>query len=116
MRFPFDRIKIDRSFTQDLYNSTGSMAVVSSVLTLARGLGIATTAEGVETEEQYEILRAGGVDLVQGYLFGRPCPASELDFSGASTGSTCEEGGLIARSKATPALSGRAARLVGSSL
>ena len=81
MRFPFDKIKIDRSFTQDLYNSTGSMAVVSSVLTLAHGLGIATTAEGVETEDQFEVLRAGGVNMVQGYLFGRRCPASELDFS-----------------------------------
>jgi EAL domain-containing protein (putative c-di-GMP-specific phosphodiesterase class I) len=57
------------------------MAVVSSVLTLAHGLGIATTAEGVETEDQFEVLRAGGVNMVQGYLFGRRCPASELDFS-----------------------------------
>jgi len=53
------------------------------VLTLARGLDIVTTAEGVETEEQFELLRAAGVDFVQGYLFGRPRPASGLDFSSA---------------------------------
>jgi EAL domain-containing protein (putative c-di-GMP-specific phosphodiesterase class I) len=53
------------------------------VLTLARGLDIATTAEGVESEEQYDMLRAAGVNLVQGYLFASPCPASELTFGRA---------------------------------
>ena len=54
--------------------------MVASVLTLARGLDIATTAEGVETEEQCEMLQAAGVNLAQGWLFGRPCPVAELDF------------------------------------
>jgi EAL domain-containing protein (putative c-di-GMP-specific phosphodiesterase class I) len=78
--FPVDKIKIDRSFTQGLSTRVECAAVVASVLTLARGLGISTTAEGVETEEQFELLRAAGVTLVQGYLFGRPGPVCELGF------------------------------------
>ena len=79
--FPFDKIKIDKSFTQGLLTRTDCRAVVASILTLARGLEIAVTAEGVETKSQFELLRAQGVDYVQGYLFGRPCPLAELDFS-----------------------------------
>jgi diguanylate cyclase (GGDEF)-like protein/PAS domain S-box-containing protein len=82
-RFPVDKIKIDKAFTQGLAKRVDCTAVVASVLTLARGLDIVTTAEGVETEEQFELLRAAGVDFVQGYLFGRPRPASGLDFSSA---------------------------------
>jgi EAL domain-containing protein (putative c-di-GMP-specific phosphodiesterase class I) len=55
------------------------------VLTLARGLDIATTAEGVETEDQFEMLQAAGVNLAQGWLFGRPCPAAELVFAAPPT-------------------------------
>lgn len=79
--FPFDKIKIDKSFTQGLLTRAECRAVVASILTLARGLEIAVTAEGVETNSQFELLRAQGVDYVQGYLFGRPCPLAELDFS-----------------------------------
>jgi len=57
------------------------MAVVASILTLARGLDIAVTAEGVETNPQLELLRSQGVNYVQGYLLGRPRPLAELDFS-----------------------------------
>jgi len=53
-------------------------AVVASTLALAQGLGIVTAAEGVETEEQFEYMRSAGVDLAQGYLFGRPVPISEF--------------------------------------
>jgi diguanylate cyclase (GGDEF)-like protein/PAS domain S-box-containing protein len=80
-RFPFDKIKIDKSFTQELSSRADCAAVVASVLTLARGLDIAVTAEGVETKQQFDLLCAAGVDQVQGYLFGRPVPAAELDFS-----------------------------------
>jgi diguanylate cyclase (GGDEF)-like protein/PAS domain S-box-containing protein len=80
-RFPFDKIKIDKSFTRGLSNRTDCTAVVASVLTLASGLNIAVTAEGVETKEQFELLRAAGVEQLQGYLFGRPVPVAELDFS-----------------------------------
>ncbi len=81
LMFPFDKIKIDKSFTQGLLTRTDCMAVVASILTLARGLEIAVTAEGVETNSQFELLRAQGVNYVQGYLFGRPRPLAELDFS-----------------------------------
>ena len=79
--FPFDKIKIDRSFAQGLLTRADCRAVVASILTLARGLEIAVTAEGVETRSQFDQLRVQGVDYVQGYLFGRPCPLAELDFS-----------------------------------
>ena len=78
--FPFDKIKIDKSFTQGLSSRVDCAAVVASVLSLARGLDIAVTAEGVETKEQFELLRASGVDQVQGYLFGRPSPVADLNF------------------------------------
>jgi EAL domain-containing protein (putative c-di-GMP-specific phosphodiesterase class I) len=65
-------------------------AIVASVRALGRGLNIVTTAEGVETEQQFELLRTAGVNLVQGYLFGRPCPASELDWTLTGTGGRVE--------------------------
>jgi len=79
--FPVDKIKIDKSFTQGLLERADCAAVVASVLTLARGLDIATTAEGVETVDQWEMLQAAGVNFAQGWLFGRPCPAAELGFA-----------------------------------
>jgi diguanylate cyclase (GGDEF)-like protein/PAS domain S-box-containing protein len=79
--FPFDKIKIDKSFTQGVLSRRDCKAVVASTLALAHGLGTVTTAEGVETEEQLEYMRAAGVDLVQGYLFGRPVPISQLDLN-----------------------------------
>jgi diguanylate cyclase (GGDEF)-like protein/PAS domain S-box-containing protein len=82
--FPFDKIKIDQSFTQGALNRRECAAVVSSVLALAQGLGIATTAEGVETQAQFEYMREAGVDLVQGYLYGRPVPISKLDLHNAT--------------------------------
>lgn len=81
LMFPFDKIKIDKSFTEGLLTRVDCMAVVASILTLARGLEIAVTAEGVETIAQFERLRAQGVNYVQGYLFGRPGPVRELNFS-----------------------------------
>jgi diguanylate cyclase (GGDEF)-like protein/PAS domain S-box-containing protein len=79
--FPFDKVKIDKSFTQGLTNNAGCAASVASVLTLARGLDISVTAEGVETNPQFELLRAAGVHQVQGYLFARPGPLAELNFA-----------------------------------
>jgi diguanylate cyclase (GGDEF)-like protein len=83
--FPFDKIKIDKSFTQGVLTRRDSKAVVASTLALAQGLGTVTTAEGVETEEQLEYLRSAGVDLVQGYLFGRPVPIAQLDLNATVT-------------------------------
>jgi diguanylate cyclase (GGDEF)-like protein len=78
--FPFDKIKIDRSFVGELSNRADCAAIVCAVTGLGRGLEIVTTAEGVETAEQLDLLRAAGVDQVQGFLLSRPCPASQLDF------------------------------------
>jgi diguanylate cyclase (GGDEF)-like protein/PAS domain S-box-containing protein len=83
--FPFDKIKIDKSCTQNLTKRTECAAIVSATLTLAQSLDIATTAEGVETVQQYQLLRMAGVTSLQGYLFKRPGPASEIDFDGVYT-------------------------------
>jgi diguanylate cyclase (GGDEF)-like protein len=84
-RFPFDKIKIDRSFVANLTNRPDCAAIVCAVTGLARALDITTTAEGVETKEQLDLLRAAGCSQAQGFLFGRPCPNSELDLSDAET-------------------------------
>jgi diguanylate cyclase (GGDEF)-like protein len=81
--FPFDKIKIDKLFTQGVLERRDYKAVVVSTLALAQGLGTITTSEGVETKEQFAYMREAGVDLVQGYLFGRPVPASQLDLGNA---------------------------------
>jgi diguanylate cyclase (GGDEF)-like protein/PAS domain S-box-containing protein len=78
--FPFDRIKIDKSFTQNMTKRSECAAIISATLTLAQSLDIQTTAEGVETVDQYRLLRLAGVTSLQGFLFQRPGPASELDF------------------------------------
>jgi diguanylate cyclase (GGDEF)-like protein/PAS domain S-box-containing protein len=83
MLFPFDKIKVDRSFTQNLTKRTECAAIIAATLTLARSLDIETTAEGVETIDQYRLLRLAGVTSLQGYLFQRPCPPSEIDFDSA---------------------------------
>jgi diguanylate cyclase (GGDEF)-like protein len=77
--FPFDKIKIDKSFIGNLTKRHKSSAIISSVVTLARGLDISVTAEGVETPEQFERLQALGVNFAQGYLLGRPLPIGELE-------------------------------------
>jgi diguanylate cyclase (GGDEF)-like protein len=79
--FPFDKIKIDRTFTQGVLERRDYAAVVSSVLALAKGLGKMTTVEGIETEQQFEYMRRAGVDLAQGFLFSRGVPVSSLDFT-----------------------------------
>jgi diguanylate cyclase (GGDEF)-like protein len=76
--FPFDKIKIDKSFVSNLTKRNKSSAIISSVVALARGLDMSVTAEGVETREQFELLRTVGVDFSQGYLLGRPVPIGEL--------------------------------------
>ena len=78
-QFPFDKIKIDQSFIVDVAEHEGSMAIVSAIIGLARGLDMITTAEGIETERQFEVMRAAGVTLAQGYLFGRACPIAEFN-------------------------------------
>jgi diguanylate cyclase (GGDEF)-like protein/PAS domain S-box-containing protein len=76
--FPFDKIKIDRSFVEDVTSREDSLAIVRAVAGLGRSLGIATTAEGVETIAQLDVLRREGCTQAQGYLFSKPCPAAEV--------------------------------------
>jgi diguanylate cyclase (GGDEF)-like protein/PAS domain S-box-containing protein len=78
--FLFDKIKIDKSFTQNLTKRAECAAIISATLTLAQNLDIATTAEGVETNDQYQLLKLAGVTSLQGYLFKRPGPVDEIDF------------------------------------
>jgi diguanylate cyclase (GGDEF)-like protein len=76
--FHFDKIKVDQSFIRDLSGREESLAIVRAVADIGISFGIATTAEGVETEEQMRCLRQEGYTELQGYLFGKPSPASEI--------------------------------------
>jgi EAL domain-containing protein (putative c-di-GMP-specific phosphodiesterase class I) len=76
--FPFDKIKIDKSFIHDLSSQEGSVAIVRAVVGLSSSLGITTTAEGVETQEQLTRLASEGCNEVQGFLFSPPRPAGEV--------------------------------------
>jgi diguanylate cyclase (GGDEF)-like protein len=76
--FPFDKIKIDRSFIQDLCNGAEPFAIVHAVAGLAKCLNMTSTAEGVETQQQLELLQAMGCTEMQGYLFSRAKPAKEI--------------------------------------
>jgi diguanylate cyclase (GGDEF)-like protein len=76
--FPFDKIKIDRSFISDLPDQDGSVAIVRAVTGLAGSLSMTTTAEGVETQSQLEKIRALGCTEMQGYLYSRPLPAKDV--------------------------------------
>ena len=76
--FPFDKIKIDRSFVRDLGLRPDSMAIIRAIVGLGRSLNIATAVEGVETEEQLELLKAECCTEVQGFLFSPPLPAARI--------------------------------------
>jgi len=76
--FPFDKIKIDRTFVTDLAERNEYVVIVQAVVSIARALGMTTTAEGVETSGQYEFLKALGCDEVQGYLFSPPVAVDKL--------------------------------------
>jgi diguanylate cyclase (GGDEF)-like protein/PAS domain S-box-containing protein len=76
--FPFDKIKIDRSFVDNVLNSADTLKIVQAIASLASGLNMVTTAEGVETERQLEIIRATGCTEMQGYLFSPPRPSAEI--------------------------------------
>jgi diguanylate cyclase (GGDEF)-like protein/PAS domain S-box-containing protein len=78
--FPFDKIKIDRSFVHELAKNADCAAIVSAVAGLGHSLCIGTVAEGVETRNQLVLVKAAGCTHAQGYLFGRPRPATDLTF------------------------------------
>jgi EAL domain-containing protein (putative c-di-GMP-specific phosphodiesterase class I) len=75
---PFDKIKIDSRCIKGLGDEPKSLAILRAVANLGASLGTATTAEGVETEDQFERVKAEGVTEVQGYLIGRPVPVREI--------------------------------------
>jgi EAL domain-containing protein (putative c-di-GMP-specific phosphodiesterase class I) len=77
-KFPFDKIKLDRSFVSGVDDLGTDAAIVRTVLSLARDLGMTATAEGVETQDQLIFLRQEGCPQVQGFLIGRPMPQEQL--------------------------------------
>jgi diguanylate cyclase (GGDEF)-like protein len=77
-RFPFDKLKIDRSFVRSIEKAADAAAIVHAIVSLGRGLGMKVTAEGVETADQQLFLRAAGVHSMQGYRFGRPVSIAEI--------------------------------------
>jgi len=76
--FPFDKIKIDKSFVHNLAADKDSMAIIRAVTGLGSSLGMATTGEGVETMEEVDYLKSQGCTEAQGYFFSKPKPASEI--------------------------------------
>jgi EAL domain-containing protein (putative c-di-GMP-specific phosphodiesterase class I) len=88
-RLPIDYIKIDKSFIAGLPHDPDDVAICRTILAMARTLKLGTIAEGVEAGEQRAFLQAEGCEEFQGYLFGRPVPAAELDprsIGGAASG------------------------------
>jgi diguanylate cyclase (GGDEF)-like protein len=76
--FPFDKVKIDKSFVEDLGTTGSGHAVIRAITTLAAALGMETLAEGVEDQTQFEVLAREGCHIIQGYLFSRPVPAGAV--------------------------------------
>jgi diguanylate cyclase (GGDEF)-like protein len=77
--FPFDKIKIDRSFVKNVADSAGSLNIVRAIAALANGLGIQATAEGVENKEQLDSVKSEGCTEIQGFLLSKPLPAREIE-------------------------------------
>ena len=103
-KFPFSKLKIDRSFVQALDETQTARSILRSIIKLGHGLGLTVTAEGIETQKQYTALRDLGCDLAQGYLLDRP--ASETDLAGIIMRNFAK--GLTRRSRSAPA-AGRSA-------
>jgi EAL domain-containing protein (putative c-di-GMP-specific phosphodiesterase class I) len=78
-RFPSDKIKIDRSFINNIAADVSSLNILRAVAALGSGLGVAATAEGVETREQFDLIRSEGCTEIQGFLLSKPVPAHELE-------------------------------------
>jgi diguanylate cyclase (GGDEF)-like protein/PAS domain S-box-containing protein len=78
-RFPVDRLKVDRSFVQDIATDADDATIVRAIIALGHNLGLKVVAEGVETEQQLQFLRENRCDELQGYLYGRPLAAAEFE-------------------------------------
>ncbi|MEX0341796.1 MAG: putative bifunctional diguanylate cyclase/phosphodiesterase [Erythrobacter sp.] len=95
-RFPFDRIKIDRAFVDGIEESPDNRAIVTSITRLAKALGMETTAEGVESRAQLDLLRTLGCDEAQGYLICKPVPGDNFVSSEAvEAAMQCEASGIL---------------------
>ncbi len=79
MKLPIDTLKIDKSFVDTVLTDTATRVILESILHMVKALGYESVAEGVEKEQQYQYLHAIGCDVIQGYLFGKPLPADELE-------------------------------------
>jgi EAL domain-containing protein (putative c-di-GMP-specific phosphodiesterase class I) len=89
--FPVSRLKIDKSFIDGLLADENDRAVANAIISLGRTLNLRVIAEGVETEAQADFLRSVNCDEMQGYLFSKPRPASEIeDLLRATSGRPCE--------------------------
>ena len=77
--FPFDKIKIDRSFIENITEGVSAINIVRAITAMARGLGMTTTAEGVETQAQRAAVAFEGCTEMQGYLFSKPLPAHDIE-------------------------------------
>jgi diguanylate cyclase (GGDEF)-like protein len=77
-RFPIDTLKIDKAFIKDMPANTDDVAIARTIVAMAKSLGLVTVAEGVESAEQYELLKAMGCDQVQGFYFSLPLPADDF--------------------------------------
>lgn len=99
-RFPFDKIKIDRSFIAKLSDDSDAVAIVDAVIKLGKSLGMSTTAEGVETGAQASFLDGHGCEEVQGFYYARPMPSAEIAAIAAAIGS--EEGHRPAAHRGEP--------------
>jgi len=78
-RFPVDRLKVDRSFVEHIANDADDAALVRTIITLGRNLGLKVVAEGVETAEQLQFLREHACDEIQGFYFSRPVPKQQFE-------------------------------------
>ncbi|MBO6241346.1 MAG: bifunctional diguanylate cyclase/phosphodiesterase [Butyrivibrio sp.] len=89
--YDFDMLKIDMSFIREFETNKKSRVILATIVNMAKELGIHTLAEGVETQEQYDFLRRIGCEKLQGYLFGKPKPMSEIDRSIELSDDVCED-------------------------
>jgi len=94
---PIDHLKIDRAFIKDLPGDDDAVAIARAIIDLGHALGYRITAEGIETQEQYDFLRNAGCDQGQGYLMGRPMPAPDLARWLASQPARVKGGGSLER-------------------
>jgi len=88
--FPFDKIKIDRTFVKNIVTGRDALKIIRAIVMLAHSLGMTTTAEGIETREQLDAVRFAGCDEIQGYFISRAVPADDLEHLHLS-----DESGLI---------------------